>query len=61
MNKPKEFRPTPIKCRQCGDIIQSKYPGQFVWCSCGETGVDQTEYYKRIIGNIEKIDLNPKV
>lgn len=57
----KEFRPTPIKCRQCGDIIQSEYPGQYVKCSCGEIAVDQTEYYKRVIGNSEKIDLNPEL
>lgn len=57
----REFKPTPIKCRECGDLIQSKYPGQYVSCSCGEIAVDQTKEYKRVIGNIEKIDLNPKM
>jgi len=52
----KPFKPYPIKCRECGDIIQSKYPGQFVTCSCGEVSIDQTEYYIRILGSEEKFD-----
>lgn len=58
----KKLRSTPVKCRQCGDIIQSEYPGHLVWCSCGEVGVNQTDYYRRvIIGHLDKIDSTPKL
>ncbi len=38
-------------CTDCNDIIQSKYSGEFVACSCGESFVDQTEYYTRMGGH----------
>lgn len=42
---------TKIKCKHCGDIIESKYSGQFVRCSCGKIYIDETPYYCRIGGN----------
>ena len=44
---------TKIKCKHCGDIIESKYSGQFVQCSCGKIYIDETEYYCRVGGNEE--------
>lgn len=29
-----------IKCKKCGDIIESKSQHQFVICKCGAVGVD---------------------
>jgi hypothetical protein len=43
----------PTECAKCGDIIYSKYKGEFVTCKCGSISVDQTQYYGRLIGNKE--------
>lgn len=32
---------TKIKCKFCGDIIQSEYDGNFIRCKCGKTFVDE--------------------
>lgn len=29
-----------IKCKKCGDIIESMYRHDFKWCSCGQCAVD---------------------
>ena len=35
-------------CNKCGDIIESKYRHDFVWCKCGAIAVDGgTDYLKR--------------
>lgn len=39
---------TKIKCRNCGQIIESKYKHDFVTCSCGETSVDGGCDYLRV-------------
>lgn len=37
-----------IKCRKCGDIIESKTVHDFKWCGCGSVAVDGGhEYMKR--------------
>lgn len=45
------FKPIPIQCRKCKDIIWSKREGEFVSCSCKAISVDQTRYYSRYIGD----------
>lgn len=36
------------KCRQCGDIIESKWRHDFVQCKCGAIAVDGgMDYFKR--------------
>jgi len=47
-----------FKCKSCGDIIYSKYPGHFATCSCFANkmdnkgiAVDYTSYYGRHIGD----------
>lgn len=42
---------TKIKCKHCGDIIESDGKGKFVQCSCGKIYIDETEYYCRVGGN----------
>lgn len=43
--------PTHLQCTHCDVIIHSGYSGEYVSCKCSKIGVDQTEYYTRIIGN----------
>ncbi|MGL5647032.1 MAG: DUF7695 domain-containing protein [Clostridium sp.] len=45
-----------IKCKKCGDVIQSKYYGDFCSCSCGSVAIDQTEYYVKISGDKDDIE-----
>ena len=38
-----------IRCRVCGDIIESRYTHEFVTCSCGRVSVDGGhEYLRRV-------------
>lgn len=41
-----------VKCAKCGNIIYSKYDGQYRSCICGAIAVDQTPSYGRYIGNM---------
>ena len=45
-----------IRCKRCGDIIESKRTHDLVWCSCGSCAVDGgTSYLKRAWdGNVGK-------
>ncbi len=36
-----------VQCLRCGDIIQSRWSGEWVPCMCGATFVDSTEFYTR--------------
>ena len=40
-----------IKCKKCGDIIESTYAHDFKLCSCGAVGVDGGKDYLRRQGN----------
>lgn len=40
-----------IRCKKCGDIIESKYRHDFEQCSCGAVFVDGGLDYRRIGGN----------
>lgn len=42
-----------VECNKCGDVIYSKYDGEFTTCKCGAISVDQTPYYTRYIGDPE--------
>lgn len=43
-----------IKCKHCGDIIESKHVHDFKICSCGTVAVDGGHYYlKRCFKNNE--------
>ena len=48
---------TKIKCKNCGDIIESDGRGKFVQCSCGKIYIDETQYYCRIGGNIGDFEI----
>ena len=58
-----------IKCKKCGDIIESKYTHNFVTCSCGAYSVDGGLDYLRRCGNLvdwedlseyEEVEVTPK-
>ena len=58
-----------IKCKKCGDIIESKYNNNFVTCSCGACSVDGGLDYLRRCGNLvdwedlseyEEVEVTPK-
>lgn len=36
-----------IKCKFCGDIIESTHVHDFKFCSCGKCAVDGGHYYLR--------------
>ena len=49
--KPPLKNATYLQCTHCDDIIHSSYSGEYVSCKCAKIGIDQTEFYTRIIGN----------
>lgn len=40
-----------IKCKKCGDIIESIHVHDFKYCKCGEVAVDGGKAYLRRLGN----------
>ena len=40
-----------IRCKKCGDIIESEYTHDFKMCRCGAVGVDGGHAYLRRQGN----------
>ena len=42
-----------IRCRKCGDVIESKYTHDFRFCKCGAVAVDGGKEYLRRVGNLE--------
>lgn len=52
IKRPKQLTNTMyLQCTHCDDMIHSSYSGEYVSCKCGKIGVDQTEYYTRVMGN----------
>lgn len=43
-----------IKCRKCGDVIESKSVHDFKSCKCGAVSVDGGHCYLRRCGNREE-------
>ena len=41
-----------IRCKKCGDIIESKTVHDFKFCSCGACAVDGGHDYLRRCGNL---------
>ena len=42
-----------IKCKKCGDIIESKSTNDYKRCSCGAASIDGGKDYLKRIGNEE--------
>ena len=47
------IRTNKIKCKKCGDIIESKSTNDYKKCSCGAVAVDGGKNYLKRIGNEE--------
>lgn len=45
-----------IKCKKCGDIIQSKHRHDMVWCKCHSVAIDGGDDYCRWAGDKENIE-----
>ena len=41
-----------IRCKKCGDVIESKTVHDFKFCSCGSCAVDGGHDYLRRCGNL---------
>lgn len=53
-----QIRTNKIKCKKCGDIIESINVHDFKWCSCGAVAVDVDggrEYLRRV-GNEDNFE-----
>ena len=44
------------KCKKCGDVIESKYRHDFVYCSCQAIAVDGGKDYLRRVGYPEDME-----
>jgi len=55
--KPKLLR-NRAKCRDCGEVIESKYRWDFVRCGCGKIAVDGgLDYARRVFTDELPIDM----
>ena len=52
----KEITCNKIKCKKCGNIIESIDVHDFKWCSCGAVAVDGGREYLRRVGNQEDFE-----
>ena len=50
-----------IKCKKCGEIIESKHRHDFKFCKCGAVAVDGGKDYLRRLGNQEDYEDLSKV
>ena len=53
MEKKEKIISNKIKCKKCGDIIESKSTNDYKRCSCGAVAVDGGRDYSKRIGNEE--------
>ena len=45
-----------IRCKKCGDIIESESIHDFKCCKCGAVAVDGGKDYLRRLGNLDNIE-----
>lgn len=54
-NENKKIKVNKIRCKNCGDIIESKTVHDFVTCKCGNVSVDGgKEYLRRSFKNSQE-------
>ena len=59
MEKKEEIISNKIKCKKCGDIIESKSTNDYKRCSCGAVAVDGgKDYLKRIGSEVDYEELS---
>lgn len=60
--KPAHVRHAPeilrnaIRCRSCGDEIESRHVHEMRWCRCGAVAVDGGREYLRRVGDLDAMD-----
>lgn len=47
-----------VRCKSCGDVIQSQHRHDMVWCTCKKIAVDGGDSYLRLAGKPELIEVN---
>jgi hypothetical protein len=52
----RECTMTKIRCKKCGDVIQSKHRHDMVWCKCGAIAIDGGDDYCKITGKLDDFD-----
>lgn len=45
-----------IRCKKCGDVIESTYTHDFKWCSCHSVAVDGGRSYLKRCGDLNNIE-----
>jgi hypothetical protein len=51
-------KPGPkVRCRKCGDVLQSQHVHDFKWCKCKSIAVDGGSDYLRLVGNLEDAEV----
>lgn len=45
-----------IRCKKCGDIIESESIHDFKFCKCGAVAVDGGKDYLRRLGDLDNIE-----
>ena len=55
-NDRKIIESNKIKCKKCGEIIESKSTNDLEKCSCGAVAVDGGKDYLKRIGNEEEYE-----
>ena len=45
-----------IKCKKCGEIIESTHRHDFKFCKCGTVAVDGGHDYLRRCGNLDEFE-----
>ena len=45
-----------IRCRHCGDVIESLHVHDFKWCKCGKVAVDGGRHYLKRSGDLNGYD-----
>lgn len=50
-----------MRCRKCGDVIESRYTHEMVWCKCNSVAIDGGKEYQRLTGERENIDMSLSV
>lgn len=56
MEKKEEIISNKIKCKKCGDIIESKSINDYKKCSCGAVAVDGGKDYLKRMGDEENYE-----
>ena len=56
MEKKEKIISNKIKCKKCGDVIESKNTNDYKICSCGAVAVDGGKNYLKRIGIEEEYE-----